>query len=103
MDQCVVMGPGAVGLMEFTGATCSLRKLKLGKPAAADQSAAGEGGSEVDSAQGGLYFVIVDLKSFKDTVVILRELNACFPHAANDTQVRCVFGAPCCCACCVHI
>jgi hypothetical protein len=99
MDQCVVMGPGAVGLMEFTGMACSLRKLTLGKPAAAQQSAADEGGSEVDSAQGGLYFVIVDLKSFKDTVVILRELNACFPHAANDTQVRCMYAVTDCCIC----
>ena len=29
MDQCVVMGPGAVGLMEFTGEGCSLRQLLL--------------------------------------------------------------------------
>jgi hypothetical protein len=33
-----------------------------------------------------LHFVVVDLKSFKDTVVILRELNACFPLPHNDTQ-----------------
>ena len=29
MDQCVVMGPGVVGLMEFTGEGCSLRQLLL--------------------------------------------------------------------------
>ena len=33
-----------------------------------------------------LYFVIVDLKVEKDTHVILKELNNCFPFADNDIQ-----------------
>lgn len=66
MDQCVVMGTGAIGVMEFDCTKCELTKLICGAP---------------------LYFVVCDLNAFKDTMVILRELNACFPHATNDTQV----------------
>lgn len=80
MDQCVVMGPGAVGIMQFPGSTCSLRKLTLG----GDTRAVEEGSERKCS---GLYFVVVDLKAGKDTVTILRELNHCFPFPQNDTQV----------------
>jgi galactokinase len=66
MDQCVVMGKGAIAMMCFQNEECSLRTI---------------------SCKAELYFVVVDLKSSKDTVVILRELNACFPIAQNDTQV----------------
>ena len=52
--------------MEFENNSCRLRKLICGTP---------------------LYFVIVDLKAGKDTVVILKELNSCFPFAQNDTQL----------------
>lgn len=79
MDQCVVMGPGAVGLMCFDAHRCHLRRLAL-PPAPATTEAS-------VNHQNGFYFVIVDLKASKNTVVILRELNACFPHPANDTQV----------------
>lgn len=122
MDQCVVMGPGAVGLMEFTGSSCSLRKLSLGNcsdcsgssgsssaTAGADTGAGAAAGACTDgrssarngdeeSVEGkngtavskkGLYFVIVDLKAGKDTVVILRDLNKCFPHPQDYTQVLC--------------
>ncbi len=35
----------------------------------------------------GLYFVVVDLMTGKDTMAILRDLNSCFPFPANETQV----------------
>ena len=90
MDQCVVMGPAAVGLMQFDGARCSLTKLKLD----CKRKCESESKSKSDSSMGSncaqrasLYFVVVDLKAAKDTVVILRDLNACFPFAADSTQV----------------
>ena len=79
MDQCVVMGPGAVGLMCFDTHHCTLRRLALPAPVTTLDSSKG--------GESGFYFVIVDLKASKNTVVILRELNECFPHPANDTQV----------------
>lgn len=66
MDQCVVMGRNAVGVMEFDGASCSLRRLKN---------------------TGTFYFVVVDLNAKKDTVKILRDLHRCFPRPSDDTQV----------------
>lgn len=77
MDQCVVMGPGAVGLMCFDAHHCTLRRLTL--PTSSTESST--------DGKYGFYFVIVDLKASKNTVVILRELNECFPHPANETQV----------------
>jgi galactokinase len=65
MDQCVVMGANAIGIMEFDGDSCLLRKLSCRSP---------------------LYFVVIDLKSSKDTVTILRELNDCFPYPQTETQ-----------------
>eukprot|EP01039_Chlorochromonas_danica_P007519 gene7519-8317_t len=65
MDQCVVMGAGAIGLMEFINEECQLTILINPSP---------------------LYFVVVDLLSEKDTVIILRELNACFPFPQNTQQ-----------------
>lgn len=67
MDQCVVMGEGAIALMEFRPDGCSLRRLRNRK---------------------ALHFVVCDLKAHKDTVVILRDLRACFPHPRNETQSR---------------
>lgn len=99
MDQCVVMGPGAVGLMEFDNTQCTLRKLHLpatfptAAPADATLPIALHDPARVAAERNGfiqnpaLYFVVVDLKSTKDTVVILRELNECFPFPANETQV----------------
>mmetsp|Transcript_17312 Transcript_17312/g.29284 ORF Transcript_17312/g.29284 Transcript_17312/m.29284 type:complete len:238 (-) Transcript_17312:49-762(-) len=66
MDQCVVMGREAVGLMTFHSTYCTLMRLEhVGSP---------------------LYFVVVDLKSHKDTMVILRELNSCFPFPKDEKQ-----------------
>jgi mevalonate kinase len=65
MDQCVVMGSSAIGYMEFDGDQCVLKKIQCGKT---------------------LFFVVVDLMASKDTIVILRQLNNCFPFAADDTQ-----------------
>lgn len=79
MDQCVVMGPGAVGLMCFDTHHCTLRRLSLPAPIASLDS--------FNGGKSGFYFVIVDLKASKNTVVILRELNESFPHPVNDTQV----------------
>jgi hypothetical protein len=99
MDQCVVMGPGAVGLMTFSGTSCTLRKLTLGghspgnspgEPKCAGTECTKPGDNQNNGAEGscsGLYFVIVDLMAGKDTVTILRELNQCFPFPENDTQV----------------
>lgn len=67
MDQCVVMGPDSIGLMTFDNQKCSLSShLPCG---------------------AALYFVVVDLNASKDTMVILRELNKCFPVPANNKQV----------------
>lgn len=65
MDQCVVMGQNAVGYMEFHGNLCTLKTIRCGK---------------------ALHFVVVDLNAFKDTIVILRELNNAFPFASDDKQ-----------------
>jgi hypothetical protein len=100
MDQCVVMGPGTVGLMTFSGTSCTLRKLTLGGHSPGNSTGVPHGATATactkpsDSASNGaggtcsgLYFVIVDLMAGKDTVTILRELNQCFPFPDNDTQV----------------
>jgi hypothetical protein len=99
MDQCVVMGPGTVGLMTFSGTSCTLRKLTLGghspgnspgksKCAGTECTKLGDDPNKgVGGTCSGLYFVIVDLMAGKDTVTILRELNQCFPFPDNDTQV----------------
>lgn len=66
MDQCVVMGAQAVGIMTFDGLQpADLRVLQPAAP---------------------LHFVVVDLHAFKDTVCILQQLNDCFPVPANETQ-----------------
>jgi galactokinase len=66
MDQCVAMGSGAIALMTFLNET----EIYL----------------DPITCQCALYFVVVDLKAFKDTVVILRDLNVCFPRPQNTTQ-----------------
>lgn len=66
MDQCVVMGKNSIGVMRFDGSSCELVKLKC---------------------KTSLYFVVVDLKAGKDTVVILRDLNACFTGEMNENKV----------------
>lgn len=59
------MGEG-VGLMSFSGSSCELRQL---------------------DCKAALFFVVADLKAGKDTVQILRDLNACFPFPLSDQQV----------------
>jgi hypothetical protein len=65
-SQCVAMGPGSVGLMEFNVDSCNLRILANKAP---------------------LYFVVADLNATKDTVCILRSLNDCFPVPSESNQV----------------
>ena len=74
MDQCVVMGPGAVAMMQFYGsrtdvamAPCRLQLLPCATP---------------------LYFVVVDLMSSKDTVAILSALHSCFPLPKTAQEVK---------------
>ena len=67
MDQCVAMGSGSVGLMSFDVQGCQLRVLSNREP---------------------LYFVVADLKASKDTVVILRSLQQCFPFPSDSIQSR---------------
>ena len=66
MDQCVAMGPHKIALMEFDDDRCELTVLHN---------------------QRALYFVVADLRAAKDTVVILRSLNQCFPRAQDTAQV----------------
>ncbi len=66
MDFCVVMGANSVGLMTMNeNAYCGLEKLIVKKTH---------------------YFVVADLKAGKNTVEILRQLNACFPFAKNADE-----------------
>jgi hypothetical protein len=108
MDQCVVMGGGAVGVMDFNaaaspvgggadaaGAVCALRILQLPSTAAgpAARVASPNTGATSSGAHGSngpfvLRFVVVDLKAPKDTISILRNLNACFPVPLTETQVK---------------
>lgn len=76
MDQCVVMGPGAVAMMQFYGsqtdvamAPCRLQLLPCAIP---------------------LYFVVVDLMSSKDTVSILSALHSCFPLPKTAQEVKAI-------------
>jgi galactokinase len=64
------MGRDSIGLMEFNGSHCALHRLSSPVP---------------------IHFVVADLKASKDTVVILRELNACFPHPSSPTEVCSIF------------
>jgi galactokinase len=66
-DQCVAMGSGSIGLMTFDVQGCQLRVLSNREP---------------------LYFVVADLKAAKDTVVILRSLQRCFPFPSDSIQSR---------------
>ena len=59
------MGQG-VGIMHFVNSSCRLQPLPC---------------------KVRLHFVVADLRASKDTVVILRDLNACFPIPKNPTQV----------------
>lgn len=65
MDQCVAMGSGSIGLMEFGLNSCSLSVLRSNVP---------------------LYFVVADLKAGKNTITILNELNKCFPFPEDENK-----------------
>lgn len=71
MDQCVAMGPGRIGCMEFDREDCHLRTLSCREP---------------------LYFVVADLNRKKNTVEILRSLSACFPFPHDKKSVRICYG-----------
>ena len=77
MDQCVVMGAGSIGLMDFDGEDCHLRIIACNQP---------------------LHFVVADLKASKDTVKILGSLQECFPFPLDSTQVH-----TSCLLMCVHL
>jgi len=64
MDQGCAFGSRPV-LMTFDGDRLDTRELQAGKE---------------------MYFVVVDLKSRKDTVEILNRLNRCYPVAENDLE-----------------
>ena len=66
MDQCVAMGKDTIGLMTFTSGITKLIPL---------------------SVKQDLHFVVADLKSRKDTVMILKCLNQCYPHPKDATEV----------------
>lgn len=55
MDQCCAMGAGAIGLMTFDGDDVDIRIVHCQKP---------------------LFFVVADLNSTKDTIEILRQVDA---------------------------
>lgn len=61
------MGPGSIGLMEFDDEDCLLRILPNKAP---------------------LHFIVANLNAGKDTVVILKGLQSCFPLPENSVQVR---------------
>ena len=63
------MGQG-VGIMHFINSSCRLQPLPC---------------------KVRLHFVVADLRASKDTVVILRDLNACFPIPKSDIQVVAIF------------
>lgn len=65
MDQAVAMGAGKIGLMSFSGNSCELLELTVGKP---------------------LYFVVVDLLRGKNTSKILADLNAAFPYPKTNAH-----------------
>jgi galactokinase len=67
MDQCVVMGGGNIGMMEFDNGESNLKLLKCSSP---------------------LYFVLADLNAAKNTKKILQDLNDCFPFPSNEQQAK---------------
>jgi len=67
MDQCVAMGSGSIALMTFDADHCDLRILRCPQT---------------------LYFVVADLNASKDTILILKSLNDCFPEPKDSLQVQ---------------
>jgi galactokinase len=65
MDQCVAMGGGRAGVMEFDRQDCHLRLLPCKRP---------------------MHFVVADLNRSKNTTKILQALQACFPYPRDETQ-----------------
>ena len=77
MDQCVAMGKGSIGLMEFEdyygvdeSLSCTITSLYNHCP---------------------LYFVVGNVNGSKNTVEILSALNACFPFPQNSIQVSTLY------------
>ncbi|PSC73195.1 GHMP kinase [Micractinium conductrix] len=68
MDQACAFGSTPV-LMTYSGDVLSVALATVGAP---------------------LHLVLVDLAASKDTVVILEQLQAAFPHPSSEEQRRCV-------------
>jgi galactokinase len=64
MDQCCAFGKACVS-MRFDGPSIETAKVEI-------------------PADAKFYFVVADLRSFKDTKKILDALGACFPHHEGD-------------------
>ena len=73
MDQCVAMGRGSIGLMEFEDYTGGDESLSCAVSSLYNHCP--------------LYFVVGNVNGTKNTVEILSALNACFPFPRNSTQV----------------
>ena len=87
MDQCVAMGREAVGLMEYNGhEPGQLDQLLSSRADHATRKPATD--IKVLYNHAPLHFVVGDVMGSKDTVAILRALNACFPFPANSAQSR---------------
>ena len=83
MDQCVAMGQGVIGLMQFT----SLRRdMDLDTTNSQDCDTLPSIQQVYNKSE--LHFVVGNVMGSKDTVAILQALNACFPYAQNSRQVR---------------
>jgi hypothetical protein len=87
MDQCVAMGREAVGLMEYNGHEPQTADADLASPA---DHASRKPATDIRLLYNHvpLYFVVASVMGSKDTVAILRALNACFPFPTNSTQSR---------------
>jgi mevalonate kinase len=113
MDQSVAMGRGRVGLMEFGANLTDAQAMSVEGAKFvcrhadyASTSAVGGVGTATQPSlpeallppdvrlihnRRALYFVVGDVMGSKDTVTILKSLNACFPFPSNSKQVRVVF------------
>lgn len=106
VHQCVAMGAGSVGLMTFDTDGCQVpikqrqsfllairRQMHACLLPARTRSAhliflSARTQLRVLACRAPLHFVVADLRAAKDTVVILKALQACFPFPADSVQVR---------------
>ena len=65
LDQACAYGKRPI-LMAFDGDRCTVEPLSVGQD---------------------LHFIIVDLAGYKDTRIILSQLNQCYPHAADSIAI----------------